>query len=93
MNSSRSLTLASIFCGLTELAYAGPPGPLGPPGPNGPMGPPGGPMGPPGGPGAPLGAPGPEIGDGVVGFAVAAALVLGFLMLPRIRRLLQSKVV
>jgi hypothetical protein len=87
MNFFRSLTLAGIFCGLTDLAYAG--GPLGGP-PGGPIG---GPIGPPHPPGGPLGAPGPEIGDGVVGFAVAAAVVLGFLMLPRIKRMLQSKTI
>jgi hypothetical protein len=38
-----------------------------------------------------LHAPGPEIGDGVVGFAVAATVVLGLLMLPRIKRLFQTK--
>ena len=39
------------------------------------------------------GAPGPEIGDGVVGFAVAAAILLTVLMLPRIKRLLRAKTV
>jgi len=36
-------------------------------------------------------APGPEIGDGVVGVAVAIAALLAFVMFPRIKRLLQSK--
>jgi hypothetical protein len=39
------------------------------------------------------GAPGPEIGDGVVGFAVAAVILFTVLMLPRIKRLLQTKTV
>jgi len=39
------------------------------------------------------GAPGPEIGDGVVGFAVAAMILFTVLMLPRIKRLLQTKTV
>jgi hypothetical protein len=39
------------------------------------------------------GAPGPEIGDGVVGFAVAAVILFAVLMLPRIKRLLQTKTV
>jgi hypothetical protein len=39
------------------------------------------------------GAPGPEIGDGVVGFAVAAVILFTVLMLPRIKRLLNSKAV
>ncbi len=37
------------------------------------------------------GAPGPEIGDGVVGFGVAAAILFTVTMLPRIKRLLQNK--
>jgi hypothetical protein len=37
------------------------------------------------------GAPSPDIGDGAVGFAVAAVILFTFLMLPRIKRLLQSK--
>ncbi len=37
------------------------------------------------------GAPGPEIGDGMVGFAVAAALLFTVLMIPRIKGLLQTK--
>jgi hypothetical protein len=36
-------------------------------------------------------APGPEIGDGVVGAAVATVALLGFVLLPRLKRLLQSK--
>jgi hypothetical protein len=36
------------------------------------------------------GAPAPEIGDGVVGVAVATIALLTFVMLPRIKRLLQS---
>ena len=39
----------------------------------------------------PLGAPVPEIGGGVVSAAVAAVVVLGCVMLPRVKRLLQSK--
>ncbi len=38
------------------------------------------------------GAPGPEIGDGVVGFGVAAAVLLALLLLPRIKGLIQSKI-
>lgn len=38
-------------------------------------------------------APVPGIGDGVVGFAVAAVILLTVLMLPRIKRLLQTKTV
>jgi hypothetical protein len=38
-----------------------------------------------------LGAPGPEIGDGVVGFAVAAVVLFAVLMLPRVKRLLQAR--
>ena len=37
------------------------------------------------------GAPGPEIGDGVVGVVVATVAVLTFVMLPRLRKSLQSK--
>lgn len=37
-----------------------------------------------------LPAPIPEIGDGVVGFAVAAVILFTVLMLPRIKRLLQT---
>ncbi len=40
---------------------------------------------------ATVAAPGPEIGDGVVGVAVAIAALLAFVMFPRIKRLLQSK--
>jgi hypothetical protein len=36
------------------------------------------------------GAPGPEIGDGVAGFAVAGVILFTFLMMPRIKRLLQA---
>jgi ACR3 family arsenite efflux pump ArsB len=36
-------------------------------------------------------APGPEIGDGVIGVAVAVAVLLAVVMLPRITRLLRSK--
>jgi hypothetical protein len=39
------------------------------------------------------GAPGPEIGDGVVGFAAAAVILFAVLMLPRIKRLVQTKIV
>jgi len=39
----------------------------------------------------PVGAPGPEIGEGVVGAAVAIAALLTFVMLPRLKRLRQSK--
>jgi hypothetical protein len=39
------------------------------------------------------GAPVPEIGDGVVGFTVAAVILFTVLMLPRIKRLLQTKTV
>ena len=31
-------------------------------------------------------APGPEIGDGLVGVAVAAVVLLAFVMLPRLKR-------
>jgi hypothetical protein len=36
-------------------------------------------------------APGPEIGDGVVGIAVATVAVLALVMLPRFKRMRQSK--
>jgi hypothetical protein len=36
-------------------------------------------------------APGPEIGDGAVGLAVATLALLGFVMFPRLKRLLHSK--
>jgi len=36
-------------------------------------------------------APGPEIGNGVVGVAVAAAALLAFVMVARFKRLRQSK--
>ena len=39
----------------------------------------------------PVAAPGPEIGDGVVGAAVAAVALLAFVMLPRLKRSRQSK--
>jgi hypothetical protein len=39
----------------------------------------------------PVTAPGLEIGDGVVGAAVATVVLLGFVLLPRLKRLLQSK--
>lgn len=39
----------------------------------------------------PVAAPGPEIGDGVVGAVVAAVALLAFVMLPRVKRMLQSK--
>jgi hypothetical protein len=39
----------------------------------------------------PVGAPSPEIGDGVVGAAVAIVALLVFVMLPRLKRLRQSK--
>jgi len=39
----------------------------------------------------PAPAPGPEIGDGVVGAVVAAVALVAFVMLPRVKRLLQSK--
>jgi hypothetical protein len=38
-----------------------------------------------------LHAPSPQIGDGVVGFAVAAVILFTVLMLPRIKRMLQNK--
>jgi hypothetical protein len=40
---------------------------------------------------APRSAPGPEIGDGMVGFAVAAVTLLTVLMVPRIKTFLQAK--
>jgi hypothetical protein len=39
----------------------------------------------------PVGAPGPVIGDGVVGAVVAAVALLALVMLPRVKRMLQSK--
>jgi hypothetical protein len=39
----------------------------------------------------PVAAPGPEIGDGLVGAGVAAVALLAFVMLPRVKRALQSK--
>ena len=36
-------------------------------------------------------APSPEIGDGLVGFAVAAVILFACLMLPRVKMLLQAK--
>jgi hypothetical protein len=36
-------------------------------------------------------APGPEIGDGVVGVAIAATALLAFVMVARFKRLRQSK--
>jgi hypothetical protein len=40
---------------------------------------------------SPLAAPVPEIGSGAVSAAVATVVVLGCVMLPRVKRLLQSK--
>jgi len=39
---------------------------------------------------APVSAPGPEIGEGAIGAAVAAVVLLAFVMLPRLKRLRQS---
>jgi len=39
----------------------------------------------------PVSAPGPEIGDGIVGGTVAAVALLAFAMLPRLKRLLNSR--
>ncbi len=40
---------------------------------------------------APVAAPGPEIGEGAIGAAVAMVVLLAFVMLPRLKRLRQSK--
>ncbi|MEI9923613.1 MAG: hypothetical protein WDN50_08950 [Bradyrhizobium sp.] len=40
---------------------------------------------------APRSAPGPEIGDGMVGFTVAAVTLLTVLIAPRIKTFLQAK--
>jgi hypothetical protein len=40
---------------------------------------------------APVTAPGPEIGEGAIGAAVAMVVLLAFVMLPRLKRLRQSK--
>ena len=38
-----------------------------------------------------VGAPGPEIGDGVVGAAIAAVALLAFVLYPRLKKARQSK--
>jgi hypothetical protein len=38
----------------------------------------------------PVPAPGPEIGDGIVGAAVAAVALLAFVLLPQLKRSLQA---
>jgi hypothetical protein len=40
---------------------------------------------------APVGAPSPEIGDGLVGAAVATIALLAFVLYPRLKRSRQSK--
>lgn len=39
----------------------------------------------------PVAAPGPEIGDGVVGAAIAAVALLAFVLYPRLKASRQSK--
>jgi hypothetical protein len=39
----------------------------------------------------PVGASAPEIGDGVISAALAMMVLLGFVLFPRLKRLLQSK--
>ncbi|MEI9923642.1 MAG: hypothetical protein WDN50_09155 [Bradyrhizobium sp.] len=42
-------------------------------------------------PGGTRGAPGPEIGDGLVGIAIATVVVLTFVIYPRVKQWRQSK--
>ena len=66
----RTLTLTSIICAVSEIAFAqGTRTPI--PGPRA--------------------APGPEIGDGLVGAAIAAVALLAFVLYPRLQQWRHSK--
>jgi len=66
----RTLTLTSIICAVSEIAFSQGPRPSIP---------------------GPRAAPGPEIGDGLVGIAIAAVALLAFVLYPRLQQWRHSK--